>query len=125
MIIRAENEVPYSMERFLSNTNNKIQLIALLNDYLSRDGHNVHVCRGDADTKLVSTTLEVSKEFSTIVVADDTDVAIMLLYHWKKDLCDTYFLQERDKKLWSISKALDDIAGLNEHLFFIHAWSRL
>ena len=58
-----------------------------------------------------------------IVVADDTDVAIMLLHHWKRDLSDIFFLQERDKKIWSISKALNSIVDIKEHLLFIHAWS--
>ena len=37
-------------------------------------------CRGNLDTKIVSTALELTKEFNVIVVVDDTDVAVMFLH---------------------------------------------
>ena len=122
VVVREDNEVPYTRECFLSNAHNKSQLISLLADYLRRDGHVVHVCTGDADTKIVATALELANEFSTIVVADDTDVATMLLYHWKDQLLEIYFLQERGKKCWSVKEAAQQIP-LKDHLLFIHAWS--
>ena len=36
---------------------------------------------GDADSKIASTTLELAKKNQVVVVADDTDVAVMLLHH--------------------------------------------
>ena len=57
-----------------------------------------------------------------IVVADDTDVAIMLLYHLQNDVFDIYLLQERGKKCWSIKEAHSDVT-CKDHLLFIHAWS--
>ena len=71
------------------------ELISLLSEYLTGDGQDVHVCEGDADNKIVSTALEVAQESPVIVVADDTDIAVMLLYHWNSKLSDIYFLQER------------------------------
>ncbi|KAG1652579.1 Mitochondrial proton/calcium exchanger protein [Nymphon striatum] len=82
-----------------------------------------HICRGDADTKIVSTALEVANDSTTIVVADDTDVAVMLLYHWNENISDVFFLQERGKKCWSIRKAQLEVLDFKEHLLFIHAWS--
>ena len=60
--ITVDNQVPYSKEQFLSNIHNKSQLISLLKDFLSGDGQVVHIYKGDADTKIVSTALEVSKD---------------------------------------------------------------
>ena len=121
VIIREENEVPYTKERFLSNNHNKTQLISLLSDYLKSDGQIVHTCRGDADTKIVSTAIELSRKSNVIVVADDTDVAIMLLYHLQNDVFDIYLLQEQGKKCWSIKEAHSDVT-CKDHLLFIHAW---
>ncbi|KAG1668548.1 Protein FAN [Nymphon striatum] len=123
IIITENNEVPYTKERFLSNSHNKTQLISFLADHLTLDGQAVHVCRGDADTKIVSTALEVANDSTTIVVADDTDVAVMLLYHWNENISDVFFLQERGKKCWSIRKAQLEVLDFKEHLLFIHAWS--
>ena len=57
-----DNESKYNRERFLSNWKNKQQLIALITDSLRLNGQNVFVCQGDADTKIVSTVLDVSKD---------------------------------------------------------------
>jgi hypothetical protein len=76
--IREDNEVPYSKERFLANTHNKTQLISFISDNLTEDGQRVYVCKGDADTKIVSTALGLAKNSPAIVFADDTDVVVML-----------------------------------------------
>ena len=43
----------------------------------------MYQCKGDADTKIVSTFIQLAKEKDVlvVVVADDTDIAVMLLYH--------------------------------------------
>ena len=118
-----ENESKYNRERFLSNWKNKEQLIALIAEFLTRDGQNVHICQGDADTKIVSTALELSKKEPTTVVADDTDVAVMMAYHWQEDLKPLLFQSERAKKCWDIGSCQDELDGNKEHLLFIHAWT--
>eukprot|EP00111_Clytia_hemisphaerica_P013776 TCONS_00040538-protein len=118
-----DNESKYNRERFLSNWKNKQQLIALITDSLRLNGQNVYVCEGDADTKIVSTALEVSKGEPTIVVADDTDVAVMMAYHWTKDLKPLLFLSERTKKCWDIGACQTELGVNKEHLLFIHAWT--
>ena len=57
-----------------------------------------------------------------VAAADDTDVEVMLLYHYQNQILDIYFLQERGKKYWSIKEALKEVT-CKEHLLFIHAWS--
>ena len=41
----------------------------------------MHVCKGDAYTKIVATALQLAEESNIIVVEDGTDVAVTLLYH--------------------------------------------
>ena len=84
----------------------------------------MYQCKGDADTKIVSTSIQLGKEkyVHIVVVADDTGIAVMLLYHWNESIQDIYFHQEKGKKTWSIKKAFIPI-GMREHLLFVHAWS--
>ena len=84
----------------------------------------VYQCKGDADTMIVSTSLQLAKDkdVPVVVVADDTDVAVMLLYHWNESMQDIYFHQERGNKTWSIKKTSGTIAK-RQHLLFVHAWS--
>ena len=95
--INAENHVPFTQDRFLSNTENKSGLIAFLSLHLKRRGFIVVNCPGDADATIVKNALRYAKGNSgtVIVVADDTDVAVMLVHHWEVAMQDIYFLQER------------------------------
>ena len=61
VIVQEENEALYSKKLFLSNNHNKSQVISLLSEYLTSDGQMVHICRGDAGKKIVSTASELSK----------------------------------------------------------------
>ena len=60
---------------------------------------------------------------NVVVVADDTDVAMMLLYHWKENQFDIFLLQQSVNKCWSIKNASKRIEDVKEHLLFVHAWS--
>jgi len=62
VVISEDNELPYAKDRFLSNTENKKNLISLLATKLKDDGHYVYVCTSDADTKIVSTMLDLARE---------------------------------------------------------------
>jgi len=70
-------------EPFLANTTNKKGFIVLLKQYLEQQGTTVCQAAGDADTLIVSTALKNAVEGSRIVVmvAEDTDILVMLLYH--------------------------------------------
>ena len=94
VIIDEDNEVPYSQVQFLANEGNKTQLIRLISKFLVHDGQMVYQCKGDADTMIVSTSLQLAKDkdVPVVVVADDTDVAVMLLYHWNESMQDIYFV---------------------------------
>lgn len=81
------NKVPFPQDRFLLNENNKSSFIKLLASRLEQDGHYIKICRGDADADIVATSLEQAKDNrgSIVTVEDDTDIAMMLLYHWTEN----------------------------------------
>ena len=82
-------------ETFISNEGNKIQFILLQSHYLESDGHTVHTYTGDADTMIVSCAFEIANNGMEVnVVAEDTDVLILLMYHRRKMMSDVYFLSE-------------------------------
>ena len=65
------------------NEHNKSELIKFISKFLRDDSQNAINCVGDAYTKIVSTALDYSTVDgrTIVVVADDTDIAVMLLYH--------------------------------------------
>jgi len=80
------------------NKKNKQQFILLISQYLRDDGQVVHQSTGDADTMTVQCALQYLSEGSEVnVVADDTDVLVLLMYHWKQNMVSIYFLSEAGK----------------------------
>ena len=58
------------------------------------------------------------------VVADDTNVAIMLLYHCSSAINDIIFKSERSNKSWSIQKLVEALpADMKDVLICLHAFS--
>ena len=85
---------------FPSTSNNKMQFVQLLGEALEGVGHHVEYSHGDADTLIASTALEIAASGKKVsVVAVDTDVLILLLYHWNDEMADIFFYSEakRDK----------------------------
>ena len=71
------------------NERNKSQFIALLSHYLEADNQIVHQSAGDADIMIVACALQYATQgIEATVVADDTDVLVLLMYHWQKEMAD-------------------------------------
>ena len=99
-------------------------LIAFLSLHFKRRAFIVINCPGDANATIVTNALRYGQENSgtVTVVADDTDVAMMLFHHWEVSMQDIYFLENRRNKVWSVKVACTRIISINEHLLFIHSW---
>ena len=95
--ICADNQVSFTQDRFLSNTENKISLIKFLSFHLQEEGISIINCPRDANSTIVETALEIAlKNLGSVsVVADDTDIVVMLVHHWQENMSEVYFLQER------------------------------
>ena len=119
------NKVSFDQERFLSNENNKSSFIKLLGTRLEQDGQTVKICRGDADPTVVAITLREAEATTkgVVTVADDTDIAIMLLYHWEEKHKHVYFFQESANKAWNMKDYCPRWSSVKEHILFIHAFS--
>ena len=75
----------------------KISSLKVISEYLRNDYQEVINCEGDADTTIVETAINqaATSSNSAVVVADDTDIAVMLMYHWKDSMADVIFYLER------------------------------
>ena len=99
-------------------------MINFLSIKLRRANIEVTNCPGDADSTIAKITLDKSKSTTTIAVADDIDIAVMLVHHWdSENHLDVYFLQERWDKAWNIKHASLQNKFTKEHLLFLHAFT--
>ena len=83
IVIKVESLLSYSKACFLFNANNKSELITLLAERFAEDDQKVYVCVGDAESKSVE-AVGVAKSAEVIVISDDSNVAIMLLFQPRK-----------------------------------------
>ena len=122
-------EAHVNQQTFLSNERNKSQFISLLSHFLEADAQVVDICSGDADTMIVTCALQYATQGTkeVTVVADDTDVLVLLMYHWKENMTDVYFQCKSQKKgiiSWKINDLVTDAGEVViSHLIFVHAWS--
>ena len=126
-----ENMVVHrDQDQFLANSNNKLQLISLLSKDLSAAGHNIKQATDDADTLIASCALDIASEESVVVVADDIDILILLLYHFKSGMQDVLLktgskkCHKRVTKIVDIRETVSTIdVTIIPSLLFVHAWS--
>lgn len=125
--IKENNEVPYTQDRYLSLKENKAEFIKFLSCCFRNAQVKVINCSGDADSEIVKEAINQASDriqgAAVVVVADDTDIAVMLLYHWKDWMNDIYFLQERSNRAWSMKRSQTNVEEVKEHLLFLHSWS--
>ena len=114
-----------NQDAFLNNIYNKKQFISLLCDYLERDNQHVHQCTGDADVLIVSVALQLARDgCKTTVHAKDTDLIVLLLYHWDITMKDIHFRSTKSKTAWNIRECMENIPmELHPHLLFMHAFT--
>ena len=59
-----------------------------------------------------------------IVVADDTDVALFLLYHWNDTMADITITFDRTKASFSIKSSINNHSSLlKPYLLVLHSWA--
>ena len=68
-------------EEFLTNPKNKQRFINMLGSRLEGEGCHVHHAEGDADFLVMKTAVECADHIDTVVIADDTDILILLIHH--------------------------------------------
>ena len=100
-------------EPFLANTANKKSFIVLLMHYLQENIIAVHQAPGDADTLIVSVALDCNRQGNrpVAVLAENTDIYALLLYHRSPDMSELYFVSKEGQG-WSNGSRV-----MHEHQF--------
>ncbi|VDI78343.1 Hypothetical predicted protein [Mytilus galloprovincialis] len=117
--VNFNNDTPIKTKKdeFLSNSENKQHFINTLGEKL-KDGHvQVIHAEDDADLKIVLTAIEKSKQHTTTVIGEDTDLLILLCYHSKDAINKIYFKSEAKQnthkiKIWDITETRRKIGPL-------------
>ena len=83
VVNNASNIFCSTQEKFLSNENNKLSIIILISKYLEEDSEVAIQCDGNANPTFTSAVISLSSpktDNPVMVVAHDTDIAVMLLH---------------------------------------------
>lgn len=84
---------------FLANESNKKAFVAKLFCKLRCTGISVQQALDDADTLIVATAISIAKNNQPVtVVANDTDVLVMLIYHFHSSMADLVLHSEVRKR---------------------------
>ena len=112
-------------EKFLANPSNKQRFINLLSETLMKLEFQIHHVKDDADCLIVKTTLDVGASSTTVLIGEDTDLLVLLLYHVTDNLHGVYCMPSgRKAKLWDIKTARAQIGTETcKRLLFAHAIS--
>ena len=111
-------------QEFLANNVNKQRFIHLLSDRLQMAGCVTVHARHDAD---VRKAVESARSIITILVGDDTDLLVLLIFHVELNANNIYFAPEpktnsKKSRIWNI-KLLKVTLGstMCDNILFIHA----
>ena len=121
-IFNEETKVKANQEAFLSNEKNKRRLIKKISKMLIADRQTVRNCKEGAGTETVKCTIDFGKHCHVNVVADDTYVALLLLFHWTPILHEITFTSK--KKSWNIRDAVSTLQdSLQSYIKVLHAFT--
>ena len=121
-IFNEEIKVKANREAFISNEKNKRRFIKKISKMLIADRQTVRNCKEGAGTEIVKCTIDFGKHCHVNVVADDTYVALLLLFHWTPILHEIIFTSK--KKSWNIRDAVSTLQdGLQSYIKVLHAFT--
>ena len=106
--VKFSEDTPLRMKKevFLNNQENKQAFIDMLGACLTTNGMDVVHARGDADTLIVDTAINLAKQTPTTVIGEDTDLLVLLLHHYTADLNQMQFRSDskstKSVKIWDI-----------------------
>lgn len=115
-----------SKELFLIAPQNKQCLIELLGEVLQEAGCEVFHAQADADVLIVQKAIESANSKDTVLVGDDTDLLVLLLYHLTSTSYNLFLAPEPKKnakqRVWNIKQAREDLGLFScKHILFQHA----
>ena len=116
-----------SKDVFLSNVANKHNFIDMLSHYLQLAECLTEHAEEDADLLIAQTAVQSAAAKNTVLVADDTDLVILLCYYADPDGFDL-FMQfstrgtTKKNRIWDIKVTQSELgAAICNNILFIHA----
>ena len=114
-------------DQFLVNKENKQRFINMLSTKLAQKNCKTYHASGDTDLLIVQKTVESAATVDTVLIGDDTDLLILLIYHGSLD-SRNLFLKPEPKKNTKNSRVWN-IRAVRQHLgpdiccqiLFLHA----
>ena len=85
-------------EEFLSNSRIKQRIISYIGEKLRAKGFEVVYVKDDADYLILKTAVTKAENSETIVLGNDTDLLILLLYHLPPNAKTLYFESSKTAK---------------------------
>ena len=129
VVLTSDMTLTTTREVFLRNTRNKDQLIKALLVQLKELDFLTYQSEGDADTFIVERVLQEATHSTADVVAEDTDILILLIHHWDSSKNDVFFNTERGQKSTKVNKWWNiecfkegNASGWMDDILFAHAW---
>ena len=94
-------------DQFLANKENKERFINMLSMKLVERSCKTYHASGDTDLLIVQKSVELASAVNTVLVGDDTDLLILLIYHASLDSCSLFLKPEPRKStkkslVWNI-----------------------
>ena len=94
----------------------------MLSQYFKDDGNEVINCSGDADSTICHTALDLATtgEKEVVLITDDTDIFVMLIYHGKSEMKNIIFYQQKLLRGWNIASLFPRLGKVKDHILFVH-----
>ncbi len=114
-------------DEFLANEANKQLFINLLSERMEQAGCVTIHAQQDADLLIVRTAVQSAEVNDIIVVGDDTDLLVLLIYHTDLRAKQVFFAPEvkansKKNRVWNIKHLKNTLGGdVCHNILFIHA----
>ena len=107
-------------ESFLCNPGTKRHFIYTLAQSFMENGIEIFHTDGDADYLIVKTALTKATEHTVAVIGRDTNLLVLLLYHFQPQVCNVYF--DSGGKIWDIGEERESLGPqICRNILFAHA----
>ncbi len=113
--------------QFLINKENKQRFINMLSTKLVEKNCKTYHSSGDADLLIVQKAVESASRVNTVLIGDDTDLLILLIYHASLDSHHLFFKPEpkksaKNSRVWNILDVKRQLGPeICKHILFLHA----
>ena len=116
VVVTGNMRLNMTKQDFLLNLTNKQTFITILGDKMNNSKLRCIHANGDADTLLVQTAIQCSTRCQTVVIGQDTNLLILLLYHANIEYEKIYFTSTAKKTTKKLEQVVWNIADVKVEL---------